>query len=342
MLGLLAISLILTGCQPEAVEEQSIVEQNEDLVSKMQSDEEIVVVIDVSPDEVVVYEKEIELKKRFNVDSVGLTTGYIEVGERLGDLPFLEYIRFSNIGITEEYPQVKFKFVSENPFIVYFMQNEYSSLEKKYIKKYGVSYLDSGAIPRTIRNPWYIADWLRDYTISDCPQVDFKYPYPQKVGDLYVLEGSCLVYNPNWQTQGIMIWNMWDWDFSSDKSDHNKDIVVDVTLTKKKGDLPVTFEEEFIHEEIIQHCPPKTEKCEQKWFYHQKEVQKIYDDNYNILGELHRYTCNGYFDPKDEQVYTVETWCWEKQEICNDYKDNDDDKLMDCQDPNCSEDVYCK
>jgi hypothetical protein len=340
--------IIFTGCKTEEIDSNYLIETSSDVENTLENSKELEteIVEEISePNEVLVYDETIELKTKFN-DGASIDFFFEEDAKNIEDLPNLKYIKFKDIGISEEYPEIRFEIKSENRFIPYFMQNHFNSISNEYKKQYGLSWLyfgydsiygmgsDEGGYGKF---PDYVPSWLRDYTIKDCPQVDFKRPYPVEKNKDYTLEGSCLAYNPNWETQGILIGNFWNY-----LDNENQDIKVRIKLYKVKGETFPTYEDEFIHESIIQDCPPKTNKCDYTWTYKSSNGREVYDEDYNLLGNVHNYYCSQYINPEDQQAYWWNEWCWEKQEICNDFKDNDDDGLMDCKDFDCSEDVYCK
>lgn len=330
----LVLVLFLFGCdkpidqvgdeiKEPVTEEQDISSlETEDEEEQEEKVEEI-----IEPDEVLVYEETISLEPEF-------------VGDLYGD-NYEFYIDFKELGINEDYPYIKFNLVSEDDFGVHFMQKSFERYRKEYKEFYGFGDIfDNKGYEKYYES---YMNWLEGYRMAGCDDYNSEAEIASSygsmsgkllkesknevkrygAGELYILNGSCLVYNPDWEG-GIYIIN--DFDYIKDV---NGEIEINVQLFKTKGKLPKVFENatEF---EIM--CPPKTEECKVPWIY--QGIQKE-----GIRKGLHSYRCDEAFEPDG---YILWNYCQEIYELCNNFEDDDEDDLMDCDDPDCSEDSYCE
>ena len=90
---------------------------------------------------------------------------------------------------------------------------------------------------------------------------------------------------------------------------------------------------DFQEDSFEDGCPPKTIECDQIWWL--KNVKAEIEDRVYYL-----YRCD-YFVGDNRKIYEKNMYCTDIQEVCNDWKDNDEDSLIDCSDPDCSKDDYC-
>jgi hypothetical protein len=311
VISLLLILIVLTGCKPEEIDPDDLIETSSEVEKTLEDSKELESEIveeiteEGTPDEVLVYNETILLEKSYEA-------GYnYNADDR-------KYFYFKDLKINKDYPFIKFKVISEDPYEFHIMQDGYDELNEEYVEFYG----------GTIALEGY-ESWLNLYYIDACGDVAKVEKNKYGTGYLYTTEGSCLAYNPNYGSPGILVWNRWGFAANS----KNEDIEVKIELYKKKGELPVEFDESY--KLLEEGCPIDTSECDVTWQYHGQE--KI---NSDTMG-LHKYHCNLH-QPGDGRAYERTKYCKEIVEICADYKDNDEDKLMDCLDPDCSEDSYCK
>jgi hypothetical protein len=122
--------------------------------------------------------------------------------------------------------------------------------------------------------------------------------------------------------------------FNNDFENLREDITEEIGVSGLKS--PQITEEEiddFQENSFEGACPPPTEECDQTWWLKTRK-EEIDGKEYYV------YHCD-YFVGDIGKIYEKNRYCLENHEICNDWKDNDQNGLMDCADPNCSNDVYC-
>ncbi len=346
MVFLLILTLVfIVGCSPKG--DTQIDNELVNLEPKISdSDAEDIEITEAvfSEEEILVYNETIELK--FIGDDVP-PFEYDTYYYGYEDLPDRVYLEFKKIGINKEYPFVKYKVSSTNRYIAHIMQEKFRSLQLEYAKEYGPLFLSYG--PRSgfgtySKMPSYIKDvWLEDYFVNECENqmISKELKFGKEI--LYVASGECLGYNPKMKNQGMFIWNAPRYGLDLIRSEgirYDQDIEINVEIYKVRGDLPDNFGEMYGGEDLVSECPPRTDECDQTWQVKTKTSPfRLY--NFNEI-EMYTYFCDYFYDETDGQTYTRYEYCTDIQEICNDYKDNDNDKLMDCDDFDCSGDVYCK
>jgi hypothetical protein len=324
---LVLFSLILTGCGGQEVQTEDISIENEVISTTTENEEveeenqkEVIKNESESPDEILVYNETL-----FQFDEKPNLTQYYEKYDR----PYpQQYIKLERLGINEDYPYVKVKIKSEDFFDVFFMQGQYKTIMDHYEKIYGNDTItifkgeqrkkERLGIIKSIETP-YSYDytiWLEDYRIPQCDIL--KTPHETKEG--YSFEGSCLLFNPNWKDYGLFMQGVQN---------------VEVEIYKVKGELPKKFEELYFDEENMLPCKLRTDLCSYTW----EQLSSV--DSYDGRTQYY-YRCTLYYHKEDQNYYEKTITCFTQQEICNNLVDDDEDKLVDCKDSDCKEDIYCK
>tara|TARA_Y100000310_G_scaffold216888_1_gene217956 strand:+ start:975 stop:1898 length:924 start_codon:yes stop_codon:yes gene_type:complete len=224
-----------------------------------------------------------------------------------------KYIRFKDLGISEAHPILRFNIRSVDYFKIGIMENPFDE-EKE-------------------RDEYYLLhnDWILGREYGGCKDVTKTKKINMR--NEYYVEGECYVHKISHLSSGILIDNI-----RKVKGASEIDIKIDVKLYKLKGNPPEGFEPAEPEYKYWEECPPKTDSCKKTWHY--QGIEKL-QEKYEGMGGYkgyHKYRCDS---STIYEGFIIWTYCKEKQEICNNYKDDDDDNFMDCDDSLCIDDVYC-